>query len=115
MWRGREARRVLREVGVWLLTAALSPLVVVAGESLRRHVMARPTTRPTGPGERRAPRRPQLGARAGRRPDGLAGGGHDVWRRRSVLMRLVSNPLWIALTAPARWLLDRAASRHHRR
>jgi hypothetical protein len=32
-------------------------------------------------------------------------------RNRKVARRLLANPLWIALTAPARWLLDRVRPR----
>src|SRR5437763_1373626 len=36
------------------------------------------------------------------------------WRRPRFWLLVVSNPLWIALTAPARWLLDRASGFGHR-
>ena len=98
--RGRTTAKFLRSAAVWLLTAALSPLVVVvAGEPLRRYVLARQVSLSLW---RRVPgirgRR-----RAGRRPGKVL----VAWRRRTFAMTLVSNPLWIALTAPARWLLDR--------
>jgi len=87
MRRGRAARHFLRAAAIWLFVVASSPLVVVAGESVRRYVLASPAARPT--------RR-----RAG--------------RVRRFLMLVVTNPLWIALTAPARWLIDRAGG-HRRR
>jgi len=36
------------------------------------------------------------------------------WHRSRFWLLVVSNPLWIALTAPARWLLDRASRFGHR-
>jgi hypothetical protein len=75
MTRGRAGWRILLAAAVLLLTVAFSPLIVVAGEPMRRHVLGRP--------------------------------------RRSLWMVLVSNPLWIALTAPSRWLLDRASGYRH--
>ena len=38
---------------------------------------------------------------------GPAGTVQVSWRRPRFWLLVVSNPLWIALTAPARWLLDR--------
>src|SRR5262249_15978786 len=83
--RDRAVRRLLRTAAIWVLTVPLSPLVVLAGEPLRRYVLHR---------------------RAARRPPGV----QASWRRRPFLTLWVTNPLWIALTAPARWLLDRVAS-----
>lgn len=85
------------ELAAWPLTIALSPVVLVAGEPVNRYVMWR---------VRRY-------AAAG--PTAVA--GHDDLPPRAVAVRLpaaislplvvISNPLWIALTAPGRWVSDR--------
>jgi hypothetical protein len=83
-----------------LLTAVLSPLIVVAGEPVRRRVLARAA----GPGWNRVRRRPvatdSYGPAATER---VLRGRNRFW------VVLVSNPLWIALTAPGRWLTDRVS------
>jgi hypothetical protein len=43
-----------------------------------------------------------------------AGAVQVFWRRPRFWLLVVSNPLWIVLTAPARWLLDRASGFGHR-
>lgn len=108
---GHVGAEVLRSAVIWLLTAALAPLVVVAGEPLRRYVLARQADLSLS---WRGQRRPGPGIwvrRAGSRPRTVLAS----WRRRTFLMALISNPLWIALTAPARWLLDRAGGSGRRR
>jgi hypothetical protein len=102
MTRGQGRRRFLRAAAVLLLTVALSPLIVVAGEPLRRRVLA-------GPNGYRV-RRP--GAR--QRAAVFSYGAVPAMRRPGLWMVLVSNPLWIALTAPSRWLLDRSSGYRHR-
>jgi hypothetical protein len=87
-----------------LLTVALSPLIVVAGEPLRRRVVARPG--------RYWVRRPGMSRRTA--VFCPVAGGQVPWRPHSLWMVLVNNPLWIALTAPSRWLLDRASGYRHR-
>lgn len=113
MRRRRVVRQFLRPATAWLLTVTLSPLVVVAGEPLRRYVMARPSAMLARPVTRQgwpAPSRRHGQGRWPSRTTGLRPRSADRWwRRRQFLLLLVSNPLWIALTAPARWLLDRAA------
>src|SRR5437763_2785572 len=44
---------------------------------------------------------------------GPAGTVQVFWRRPRFWLLVVSNPLWIAVTAPARWLLDRASGSGH--
>jgi hypothetical protein len=106
--------QLLRSAAVALLTVAFSPLIVVAGEPLRRYVLAGPrAARPAQPGWYRALKPPRPGGRAARVSSGPAGTLIVFSRRHSFWMLLVSNPVWIALTAPARWLLDRASGFGH--
>ena len=84
-------------LAVWPLTIALSPVILVAGEPVNRYVM----------------RRVRRSAAAG--PAAVT--GHGDGPDRAVVVRLsasaslplviISNPLWIALTAPGRWVGDR--------
>jgi hypothetical protein len=104
--RVKAARRVLLAAAVLLLTVVLSPLIVVAGEPLRRRVLARP-------GRYRV-RRPGPSQPSAVFSYGPVPAGHVSWRRRGLWMVLVSNPLWIALTAPSRWLLDRTSGYRRR-
>jgi hypothetical protein len=90
--RVRVSARYLESAAAWPLTLALAPLVLVAGEPLRRYVLAR-----------------------GRSARDRSWSVHVRRRRLRFLLLLVSNPLWIALTAPARWLLDRAGGGRRRR
>jgi len=106
---GHIVRQLLQSAAAVLLTLAFSPLIVVAGEPLRRYVLARqPTARPALPGWYRALKPTRPGARMARVSSGPARITVVFWRRHGFWLLLVSNPLWIALTAPARWLLDRA-------
>jgi hypothetical protein len=104
--RVRAGWQVLLAAAVLLLTVALSPLIVVAGEPLRRRVLARPGRYPV--------RRPGMRRRTAAFAYGPVEGVQVSWRRHSLWMVLVNNPLWIALTAPSRWLLDRASGYRHR-
>lgn len=81
-----------------LLTVVLSPLVVVAGEPLRRRVLASAV----GPGSNRVRRRT-----VATYSYGPAATARVLRGRNRFWIVLVSNPLWIALTAPGRWLTDR--------
>jgi hypothetical protein len=70
---------------VTLLIVALSPAVVLGGELVHRRHRLRPEPR-----EFRS-----------------TGAMIRYYRRGRVVREFVTNPLWIALTAPARWLTDR--------
>ena len=88
-------------VAVWPLTIILSPVILVAGEPVNRYVMRRvrrsaSTARAAVIGHSDRPAH----AVAVRLP-----------LRTSLLLVVISNPLWIALTAPGRWVSDRF-SRH---
>jgi len=101
----RRAGRLLASCAVTLFVLALAPAVLLAGELVNRHYLGR---LPGG--------RDRILVRRGRRvvvrnvgparaAYPAAGTGHGVARR------VLANPLWIALTAPARWFLDRIRPR----
>jgi hypothetical protein len=91
------AARAAVSLAVWPLTIILSPVIVVAGEPVNRYVM----------------RRVSLSAAAG--PAAVTRHGDRPARAvavrlpapASLLLVVISNPLWIALTAPGRWVSDR--------
>jgi len=83
-------------LAVWPLAIILSPVILVAGEPVNRYVMRRVRLRAaagpapvTGHGDR--PARPMAVHLSG---------------SASLLLMVISNPLWIALTAPGRWVSD---------
>jgi hypothetical protein len=93
---GRADHQAATSIGVWLLTIIFSPVILVAGEPLNQYVM----------------RRVRRSAAAG-----LPAATHDgdpptravaipLSAAASLLMMVISNPLWIALTAPGRWVRD---------
>jgi hypothetical protein len=108
MRRVRVVWQFLRAAAACLIIVAFSPLIVLAGEPLRRYVLAGPVALSAQPRWHRVRRRPARNARATRCAPGRLRSVRRSWRRRRFLMLLISNPLYIALTAPARWLLDRA-------
>jgi hypothetical protein len=113
MRRGLAVRQVSQSAGALLLTVAFAPLIIVAGEPLRRYVLARPAARPSRPGGKRTLRRSRPGTQAAMISHGPAETVEVFWRQPRFWLIVVSNPLWIALTAPARWLLDRASGFGH--
>ena len=86
------------EVALWPLIIMLSPVILVAGEPVNRYVMRR-VRRSAAPaqvavfrrGDQPVPEVPSV-----RLP-----------LHASLLLMAISNPLWIALTAPGRWVSDR--------
>src|SRR5207245_4978634 len=93
---------------VTLLVAAAAPAVLLFGELVNRHYLrGLPPGRDRILVRRRGLRRHvvvrHLGP--GRPPDAVA------TRNRRVARRVLANPVWIALTAPARWLLGRLRPR----
>jgi hypothetical protein len=85
---------------MWPLIVIFSPLVLLAGEPVNRYVMRRAhraarmtevTVVSDGDGDRQP-----LAVVFGRQPP-------HVW----LLFMAMRNPLWIALTAPGRWVSDR--------
>jgi hypothetical protein len=91
------AAQAAASLAVWPLAVVLSPVILVAGEPVNRYVM----------------RRVRLIAAAGPAPATRHGDqpARAVAARlpasASLLLVVISNPLWIALTAPGRWLGDR--------
>ena len=96
----RSARPVAQATAsltVWLLTVVFSPVILVAGEPVNRYVMRR-VLRSAAAGS-------AAGTRSGDRPAGAT--AVRLPAGASLILRVVSNPLWIALTAPGRWVIDR--------
>jgi hypothetical protein len=105
---------------VSLLVIGTSPVVVVAGELLNRHYLKGLRARPDPALPRLRLTRRSRAAR-GRRYARYAGSGYvDPFLATSnhrlgwLMAAFLANPVWIALTAPARWLiaLTRRRSRH---
>ena len=70
-------------LAIWPLVIALSPVILVAGEPVNRYVMKR------------------LRSRA------QVATSVRLTRSSSLALMVISNPLWIALTAPGRWVADK--------
>jgi hypothetical protein len=82
-------------VALWPLIIILSPVILLAGELVNRYVMRR--VRPSASTAQVA-----VVWRSGRLP-----------LHTSFLLTVISNPLWIALTAPGRWVNDRFSRHPH--
>jgi len=107
----RNLGRALAAGTVTVLIIVLAPAVLLFGELVNRHYLR---GLPTGR-DRILVRRCGLPRHRGRVVVRHAGQGHTAhaavtWNRR-VAWRILANPLWIALTAPMRWLLDRVRPR----
>jgi hypothetical protein len=83
-------------LAAWPLTVIFSPVILVAGEPVNRYVMRR-MRRLT------ADRQPAVIPHADRPGRAAA----VLPARACLLLAIISNPLWIALTAPGRWVSDR--------
>ncbi len=84
-------------LALWPLIVIFSPVILLAGEPVNRWVMRR---------VRRSASTAQLAVVRHRgRPARAAAVRVPV--RSSLLLTVISNPLWIALTAPGRWVSDR--------
>jgi hypothetical protein len=88
---------VAASIAAWPLTIIFSPVILVAGEPVNRYVMRRV--------RRSALAGPTAVIRHGDQP-ARAVAAH-LPARASLLLVVISNPLWIALTAPGRWVGDR--------
>jgi hypothetical protein len=111
MKRWRNPGRALATGTVTVLVIVLAPAVLLFGELVNRHYLGG-----LPPGRDRVlVRRRVLPGRRGRAAVRYAGPGRAAYaaatRNRKVARRVLANPLWIALTAPARWLLDRVRPR----
>jgi hypothetical protein len=99
---------------VSLAVVALSPAVLLAGEPVNRHYLHGMRARPDKlmPRRTRFLRRRSAAAAARRHYRHTGPGWVSPWeacrgRRFGALAApFLANPLWIALTAPARWLTD---------
>jgi hypothetical protein len=92
--------RAVISVALWPLIIIFSPVVLLAGEPVNRYVMRRV--------HRSASTAPVAVADDGGRPARAA--PVRLPPRTSLLLTVISNPLWIALTAPGRWVSDRFRS-----
>jgi hypothetical protein len=92
MSRRRVSKRQVRFIVISVITIVLSPVILLVGEPLNRYLL----------------RRFRSGVARSRASDPVATG---FVRRPRLAWALVRNPLWIALTAPGRWLLSRVGRR----
>ena len=107
----RIAGRALASGAVTVLLIVLAPAVLLFGELVnRRYLRGLPVAQ-----DRILVRRRGWPGRRGTVVVRHAGPGRAAYavatRNRKVARRVLANPLWIALTAPARWLLDRVRPR----
>jgi len=103
----RNLGRALAFGTVTVLVIVLAPAVLVFGELVNRHYL-----RGLPPGrDRILVRRRGLPGRRGRAVVRHVGPGRADYalatRDHKMARRVLANPLWIALTAPARWFLNR--------
>jgi hypothetical protein len=97
MRRLRSVTRAVISVALWPLIVLFAPVILLAGEPVNRYVMQR-VFRSASP------------ARVAVVRDGGGRARSAAVRlspRTSLLLTVISNPLWIALTAPGRWVIDR--------
>jgi hypothetical protein len=85
-------------LALWPLIIIFSPVIVLAGEPVNRYVIRR-VRRTASTVEMAA-----VGYRSGRAARATA---VRLSLRTSLLLTVISHPLWIALTAPGRWVSDR--------
>jgi len=84
-------------LALWPLITIFAPVILLAGEPVNRYVMRRV--------RRSAPAAQIAVIRHRGRPARAA--AVRLPPRTSLLLTVISNPLWIALTAPGRWVSDR--------
>jgi len=85
-------------LAIWPLGIIFFPVILVAGEPVNRYVMRRV--------RRSAAAAPVAVVRRDDRP-ALGVAPVQLPPHASLLLMAISNPLWIALTAPGRWVSDR--------
>jgi hypothetical protein len=101
----RIAGHALSFGAVTLLIVAAAPAVLLFGELVNRRFRGRPPAGRDRILERRGRRVAVRGAGPGWATYAVAG------RRYRMAWRVLANPVWIALTAPGRWVLDRLRPR----
>jgi hypothetical protein len=89
--------RTVVSLALWPLIVIFSPVILLAGEPVNRYVMRRV--------HRSASTAQMPVVRDGGRPARPA--VVPLSPRASLLLTVISNPLWIAVTAPGRWVTDR--------
>jgi len=90
-------------LALWPLIIIFSPVILLAGEPVNRYVM-RQVRRSASTAQIPVVRHGSRAARAA---------AVRLPLRTSLLFTVISNPLWIALTAPGRWVSDRFAGTPH--
>lgn len=100
-WRGGRAAITL---ALWPVIILLSPVILLAGEPVNRYVMRRLRGNALIAGA--------AVVRAGDRSLRV-GTPVRLTRLSSLLMTAITNPLWIALTAPGRWVADQFSRGRH--
>ena len=85
-------------LAVWLVIITLSPVILLAGEPVNRYVRQRLC--------RSAPITRAVVVRTGNQ-SAWAATPVRLTLPSSLLLTVISNPLWIALTAPGRWVADK--------
>ena len=89
--------RAVISLAPWPLIIIFSPVIVLAGEPASRYVMRR---------VRRTASTAEMPA-AGHSGRPARAAAVRLPLRASLLLAVISHPLWIALTAPGRWVSDR--------
>jgi hypothetical protein len=106
----RNLGRALATGTATVLIVVFAPAVLLFGELVNRRYLRGLPVR-----DRILVRRRGLPGRRGRVVVRRAAPGHTAYvaatPNRRVARRVLTNPLWIALTAPMRWLLDRVRPR----
>jgi hypothetical protein len=108
----RNLGRALAAGTVTVVVIVLAPAVLLFGELVNRHYLH---GLPAGQDRIPVRRRGLLPGRRARVVYRYTGPGPAAYavvtRDRKVVWHVLANPVWIALTAPARWLLDRVRPR----
>lgn len=90
--------RVVTFLALWPLIIIFSPVILLVGEPANRFVMWR---------ARRGTSTAQIAAVVRHNGRPVRSAAMRLPLRTSLLLAVISNPLWIALTAPGRWVGDR--------
>lgn len=85
-------------LAMWPVIITLSPVILLAGEPVNRYVRQRL--------RQSAPTTGAVVVRTGNRSP-RAATSVRLTLPSSLLLTVISNPLWIALTAPGRWVADK--------